>query len=562
MIKHGTWILLLSLLGLASCGGTTSSKTGSSSSGSNQAPSIHGYQDSVTLTFGKSWNALEGVSASDPEDGDLTDKITLSVDPNDLGIAGGLITGDLAGEYLIKYSVSDTEGLSDTQWTTLTVSPKESEGTLLKQYATEDLDSWSSPEGSGVTIQNEKAGISFAQSAVSASASTAKRSLGYLTASSYRLELGLSSDQEGLSLSGEVLGNKADWTLTMSLASYSLDFTVTEAAAATLTLSFPTSVFSIALSSLKLTDLSKTDSLVETSFDPTGYALRLDKNATASLVSGEGYVGMDVSSYPDAGNNWALGFAKASTYAITSGTAYTLSITLDVRYAQYYEFMVQPNVWGPDDQRTAYQSGTLVKGVNELSLNFTADKSVANAFFEFYLGTDGRASGENENQLLKLTAFTLTPSGAATGLVVLSKDYMGVADPEIALYNSAPGAGTLFYQEGHLVYDITAFGASDWMNKVQFKNVVLTSVATYRFSFVVSATSALKFGFYVSPTLGEWNPVISDSAVAVSSEATKHTYTFAFGATSATSYDLFFQFGGNSGTNCVALSDIIVEQLA
>jgi hypothetical protein len=100
------------------------------------------------------------------------------------------------------------------------------------------------------------------------------------------------------------------------------------------------------------------------------------------------------------------------------------------------------------------------------------------------------------------------------------------------------------------------------MNKVQFKNVVLTSVATYRFSFVVSATSALKFGFYVSSTLGEWNPVISDSAVAVSSEATKHTYTFAFGATSATSYDLFFQFGGNSGTNCVALSDIIVEQLA
>lgn len=77
----------------------------------NEAPVLVGLQD-VTLTIGDSFNELEGVTASDKEDGDLTSSITVS----------GTVNLDAPGSYVLNYSVKDKEDLEATASITVTIS--------------------------------------------------------------------------------------------------------------------------------------------------------------------------------------------------------------------------------------------------------------------------------------------------------------------------------------------------------------------------------------------------------------------------------------------------------
>ena len=68
-----------------------------------------------TLTVGDTFNPLDGVTASDKEDGDLTDKIT--VESNDVDTIA-------AGTYTVIYKVADSQGASCTKTIYVTVNPK------------------------------------------------------------------------------------------------------------------------------------------------------------------------------------------------------------------------------------------------------------------------------------------------------------------------------------------------------------------------------------------------------------------------------------------------------
>lgn len=76
----------------------------------NKAPELKGIKD-VTLTVGDAFDAREGVTASDKEDGDLTDEIVIT----------GEVDTEVAGTYELVYSVSDYEGLETSATRTITV---------------------------------------------------------------------------------------------------------------------------------------------------------------------------------------------------------------------------------------------------------------------------------------------------------------------------------------------------------------------------------------------------------------------------------------------------------
>ncbi|MBP5307850.1 MAG: DUF5011 domain-containing protein [Clostridia bacterium] len=99
-----------------SCNGTTEDKT---------APVINGVKDSVTIQLGDSFNALEGVTATDDKDGDVTSSIEVSAMP-DLTFTGGVATPDAKGAYEITYSVKDKAGNVTEEYCTLTVTSKTS----------------------------------------------------------------------------------------------------------------------------------------------------------------------------------------------------------------------------------------------------------------------------------------------------------------------------------------------------------------------------------------------------------------------------------------------------
>jgi multiple sugar transport system substrate-binding protein len=79
----------------------------------NQAPVISGYQSEVTVQLGEAFNPLEGVTATDREDGDLTDQI----------VVNGWEAGDenFAGVSTVTLSVTDSEGLTTQVTITVTV---------------------------------------------------------------------------------------------------------------------------------------------------------------------------------------------------------------------------------------------------------------------------------------------------------------------------------------------------------------------------------------------------------------------------------------------------------
>ena len=76
----------------------------------NTAPVINGVTNKE-IKIGSAFNPLTGVTASDKEDGDLTNKIVVS----------GTVDTTKAGAYNLTYSVTDSKGLITTAKATLTV---------------------------------------------------------------------------------------------------------------------------------------------------------------------------------------------------------------------------------------------------------------------------------------------------------------------------------------------------------------------------------------------------------------------------------------------------------
>ena len=76
----------------------------------NAAPEFSGLER-ASVPYGGDFDPLAGVSATDEEDGDLTGKITVS----------GTVNTERAGNYRLKYSVSDSNGKSTTKTRTVNV---------------------------------------------------------------------------------------------------------------------------------------------------------------------------------------------------------------------------------------------------------------------------------------------------------------------------------------------------------------------------------------------------------------------------------------------------------
>lgn len=96
----------------------------------NNAPVFTGVLAEVTIDLGQTWDALDGISASDEEDGDLTSDITITSLPS-LEVTNGEITPESVGDYYITYSVTDADNETTEAYSTLKVMPSVSEKTLF-----------------------------------------------------------------------------------------------------------------------------------------------------------------------------------------------------------------------------------------------------------------------------------------------------------------------------------------------------------------------------------------------------------------------------------------------
>ena len=125
-------------------GNSSGQPTGNSSAAEDdEEPVISGVQ-SLTCEAGKSLNLLEGVTAADDKDGDITSKIQVSIMP-ERPIVNGVVTfGDHdEGEYDVCYKVTDSAGNEAEVWTTVNVTAALGEKTLVHNYDfARGLDGW------------------------------------------------------------------------------------------------------------------------------------------------------------------------------------------------------------------------------------------------------------------------------------------------------------------------------------------------------------------------------------------------------------------------------------
>ena len=157
-LKHSLLILTAAGL-LAACGSPTPSSshaTGLSSSSTRTdtiAPMISGVKATASVEAGKSYNLMAGVTAVDDIDGDLTNKIQVSIDP-ELPITNGVVTPGVndTGSYDIHYSVKDSAGNQKDAYTELTVTEAFGEKELVHDYSFDvDTQGWSPEIVEGVT---------------------------------------------------------------------------------------------------------------------------------------------------------------------------------------------------------------------------------------------------------------------------------------------------------------------------------------------------------------------------------------------------------------------------
>lgn len=101
----------------------------------NTDPELVGVKAEATVMAGEEFDALEGVTATDAEDGNLTSKITVSAEG--LTFQNGKTTPTEPSEYVgysILYSVKDSDGAEATAYCQLFVKPAAGEEKTLKSY--------------------------------------------------------------------------------------------------------------------------------------------------------------------------------------------------------------------------------------------------------------------------------------------------------------------------------------------------------------------------------------------------------------------------------------------
>lgn len=119
----------------------------------NNAPTIN-VEKSVTLDYQSEFDALEGVTASDKEDGDLTEKVK---------VVSNNVDTNKVGEYKVVYEVEDAYGLKTTETVTVKVEVSDEQINQAIQEAQDSVKEIPDMMEQGVALWEQINGVKNAQ---------------------------------------------------------------------------------------------------------------------------------------------------------------------------------------------------------------------------------------------------------------------------------------------------------------------------------------------------------------------------------------------------------------
>lgn len=561
--------LILASFALVACQEETTTTT----TAENQAPVFSGVLAEVTIQQGESFAVLDGVTATDPEDGDLTDQITVTSIPTMVLVEGNYTPED-QGEYYITYSVIDSQGEETKEFTTLYVTQAVSEETLYKSYVFEtsaevDLDGWqaSFSDGAAGTMAPSQGRLVFSVTALGTAdyhAKLYKVDVAAVTGAEYTLKVTMSASQAAkmhfiindASQGWSPVASVYNLEISTTPTTYELKYTV---AADTNQIEYllqmggdlNTSAFDLFVDKVELITATGTETeseLVNNDFtnatDADAWGIAQNEQATSSIAVVDGALVHTISNYAPEGAPWNINLYNATGINLVSGNKYKVTFDITVVNDQFYELCFEDSTmdW---QVRAGFNNGTF-SGTQHFEYTFFASMDITGLYIKLALGqgTTSNTITIDNFVFVELVGDKIEESHETVFMA-------STEDAEWGTYNANGGVGSIYTEDGSLFYSISAFGATDWYNKFYIKQITLEEGARYKIEFTVKADKDLK-GFFALNVYGKWDPRIT-AEFDVSTEETTYTFTMDANLIIDMDFELLFQFGGYAENEAPAL---------
>lgn len=603
IFKFAAAPMILSML-LSACGETDG--------GENTQPQIDGAMDK-TVEAGSEFNALEGITASDAEDGDLTAKITIESTPS-LTFTNGVAVPDKAGSYEITYSVTDKGGLTAEAYATLTVTKQTGEAVLFKEF---DFDAPQNADGKG-WLANVAEGVDAAGELKQGAYVFDIKSPGngdgdiqlvkpgvVLKPADYKIKVWAKSTEktyahiiardEG-SEEWSAFGGTYNAEIGQEITPLELNFTSDKEGSAELMINLgkitpnpdnPSDTtpenFTVTIDKIEIYEISGDETKAPlytndfSSSDESAVSVSAGDGSAAGVSFDGSCANIKIDAYPTEGGVWSIKSDIALPgISVEEGQKYYYSFKITGENSQSGECLVESAAQN-DQQRVSFDGLSVNAGGETIvSGTFTADKAVSDPVIRLQIGnpSDGATSnnltiddvefGKVEGDLETVkTIDAFSPYGKGTANETNS------ALPWMTFNGSDEdneGVGTIWSENGSLFYRIDKGGTVDWHNKLVCgyteNPLVLAADSYYTVEITAKATKNVSCGFFLN-TLGGWDPRISEGMDITTEE---QTFTFETKDTFITdmNFEMLFQFGSeataNLGEVTIEITDIKIYQ--
>lgn len=583
------------VLSLAACGGD---------SGENEAPVISGVQDSM-VEAGSEFDAFAGVTATDKEDGDVSDKIVVEAMPS-LDFKNGKATPASAGSYELTYTVTDKGGATTEAYATLTVAKQTAEAIVYKEFDFTDTPAadgagWEASIGENANASAELKQGAYVFDIVNPGQGDGDVQLKLpgmaVQAADYRVKIWAKSTantychilarDEGAE-EWTTFGGAFNVPIGTEIAPLELTFTCAGEGSAELLLNLgkitpnPDNAedstpenFTVTIDKIEVYEITGEETLnaVYTSADAQGVNVEAGDGAAAE-VSGSA---VTISSYPTDGGVWSIKANIPLNTAIEEGVKYYYKFTVTAENDQSGECLIE-SASAYDANRANFAGLSLAAGeATEVSGTFTAGSGIEDPVIRLQIGTPSEG----------VTSNTLTFSNVEFGKVEGDKETAkttynfapigrgsvneGNADYPFMTFNGTDeenerGVGTIWQENGSFFYRIDNGGTVDWHNKLilGYGDTPLTLAADsyYIVEITAKATKDVSCGVFLNPC-GGWDPRFSESMDLTTQE---QTFTFETTDTFVTDMDfeLLFQFGSDAtaqlGEVTIEITNITIYQ--
>ena len=543
----------LAVIGLAACGPKAPAD--------ETAPVINGVKD-LTCTVNETVNLLSGVSAVDETDGDITEKINVTLMPT-LTVNDGKVTPGATGDYEVQYEVSDAAGNVQNAYATLNVTPALAEKVVYKSY------SFANPETNGWGVYyNTAEGIEGTHGIVKGNYQLNvtktngtdwhikfENNLATTPGVDYKIIYEFNS-----SVAGKIRanGNEHDINVGSNTVSYSFtadgDNKYLEVQFGLLTGPFVIDVAKVEVQKSVGEDVY-TDVTPNFAYNAEGIAYSaFDNNSTGTLETTENEATLNITRGSDENGCWQTKLFVKPGFDLAAGKKYKISV--DVYSLNGHDFEI------------CYNNGDAEKGIGALyGLNLAAgetktfeitvkhDSAKDNLVLLFQLGTMKTPQGSD---VVKVSNLKIEEIG---GDKQVESEATVFTPAGFGTYNDAASAeGYLYTADGKLVYEMTKIGLTDWHNKMFIEKILLESDKIYTISFKAKADKEISCALFLN-VFGAWDPRLSET---VNFTTTEQLYEFSLTSAFAAdmNFEVLWQFGSEAnnalGGATIEISEIII----